>query len=167
MDCRKMNEKLADLLLDPGAAPVEVRDHLDGCADCREQLRELRATMELMDEWQSPELTPYFDGKLAARLRAEKAAAPAGFFERLRARVMFGNNLHMKPLLAGALALVIAVAGGTYADLTLRSSQPQESATVHDLQSFDRNAQVFQQLDSVDQQDDDSGASSGGQSNDL
>jgi hypothetical protein len=71
----------------------------------------------------------------------------------------------MQPLIAGALALAVLVGGGTYADLAWRSAnQAQESATIRDLQSLDGNAQVFQQLDSVDQPvgqtGDDSGVSS-------
>ena len=159
MDCRKMNAQLTDLLLDAAAVPAEVRRHVEDCALCRTQLAELNATMALLDQWQAPEPTPYFDGKLHARLRSEQSAPPAGFLERLRARLLFGSNLHMQPLVAGALALVILIGGGTYADLRLHSA-PRESATVRDLQSLDGNAQVFQQLDSVDQQDDTSGASS-------
>lgn len=166
MDCRKVSRKLADMLLDPAAAPAEVKMHLEECASCSEELRELRATMTLMDDWPALEPSPYFDSKLAARLRAEKEAAPAGWLQRLRDRIVLGSNLHMKPLLAGALALAIVVGGGTYADLSLHSA-PQESATVRDLQSLDRNAEVFQQLDSVDQQDDDSGSAPATPANDL
>ena len=166
MNCRKAKERMADLLLDTGAAPAELRRHLEECAGCSEQLRELRATMQLMDEWAAPEPSPYFDGKVAARLRAEKEARPAGFLERMRARMMFGSNLHLKPLVAGTLAAALVIGGGTYADLSLHSTL-QESATVRDLQSLDKNAQVFQQLDSVDQPDDDSGASASPSSSDL
>ncbi len=72
--------------------------------------------------------------------------------------------------MAGALALVILVGGGTYADLTWIAPAPQESATLHDLQSLDSNSEVFQQLDSVDQatdqQNQDSGVPSSPSSND-
>ena len=72
--------------------------------------------------------------------------------------------------MAGALAVAILVGGGTYADHVWLSPPPQESATLHDLQSLDSNAQVFQQLDSVDQttgqQDQDSGSPADSPSND-
>ena len=72
-----MDEKLALLLLDsapsPDAAvPVEVRTHLAGCDRCRRELDELRATMNLLDAWKTPEPNPYFLTRLEARLRVER-----------------------------------------------------------------------------------------------
>lgn len=163
MNCQKVNSKLADLLLDPQSVPAEVRQHVEECAGCGRDLAELRATMGLLDDWAAPEANPFFDAKLLSRLRAEEQGRPVGFWERWKARLMYGSNLRMQPLMAGALGLVILVGGGTYADLSWHAHQTDESAAVRDLQSLDGNAQVFQQLDSVDQsaQDDqDSGAAS-------
>jgi anti-sigma factor RsiW len=173
MSCRetnKTNSKLADLLLDPQSASAALRRHVEECSDCRRELAELRSTMALMDEWSVPEANPFFDAKLLARVRAERETMPAGFLERWKARFLYGSSLRMQPLMVGALALVVLVGGGTYADLAWQASRPHESATIRDLQSLDGNAQVFQQLDSidqsVDQQNQDSGASSGSPSND-
>jgi hypothetical protein len=155
MNCREMNAKLADLLLDAREASanahLEARGHLESCAACRGELAALRATINWMDEWAAPEVNPYFDAKLMARLRAEQQACPAGFWERLRARAMYGSSLRMQPLMVGAMAVVLIVGGGAYFDLEVYNQHPQESATVRDLQSLDGNSQVFQQLDSVDQ----------------
>ena len=173
MGCRetkKTKSKLVDLLLDPESVPAEVRHHVEECAECRKELRELQSTMVLMDEWAAPEVNQYFDARLLARVRAEHEARPAGFFERLRDRFVYGSSLRMQPLMAGALALVVLVGGGTYANLAWQASRPHQSAAVRDLQALDGNAQVFQQLDSIDQpgdqQDQDSGASSGSPAND-
>src|ERR1700719_3785274 len=108
-DCRKLEDKLPELLLDSTAeASPELRAHLAACSACAEKLNDLRATMSLLDEWHAPEVSPYFDSKLAARLRSEKEAAPAGFFERLQARLMFGANLHLKgAAVVAALAIII------------------------------------------------------------
>jgi hypothetical protein len=151
MNCREVRSKFAEWLLDAREAPVEARGHLEGCAACREEWSELRATMSLMDEWAAPEVNPYFDAKLLARLRAEQQARPAGFWERWKARILYGSSLRMQPVMAGALAVVFMVGGGTYFDLEIYNQRPQESATVRDLQSLDGDSQVFQQLDSVDQ----------------
>ena len=151
MKCREVNSKLADLLLDAREAPVEVRGHLESCTGCREELSELRATMVFMDGWAVPEVNPYFDAKLLARLRDEQQAPPAGFWERLKARILYGSSLRMQPLMAGALAVLFMVGGGTYFHLAVYQQSSQESAAVRDLQSLDGNSQVFQQLDSVDQ----------------
>jgi len=152
MNCQKLNSKLADLLLDPQSVPVEMRRHVEECAGCSRELAELRATMGLLDDWAVPESNPFFDAKLLSRLRSEEQTRPIGFFERWKARFIYGSSLRMQPLMAGALGLVVLVGGGTYADLSWQSyHRTDESAAVRDLQSLDGNAQVFQQLDSVDQ----------------
>lgn len=163
MICRKIKENLADLLLDDQSVPLEVRKHVEDCPECRRELEALQATMLALDTWDAPEPSPFFDMRMAARLREEREAAPAGFFERLRARLLFGTNMQLRPLAAGALALLILIGGGTYAGFVSSGHppvQPAASAMVRDLQSLDDNAQVFQQLNAMDQQDDDdSGAS--------
>jgi hypothetical protein len=165
MNCRKVNTKLADLLLDPESVPAELRRHVEECASCGQELAALRSTMDLLDHWALPEVNPFFDARLLARVRAESQAEPAGFWERLKSRFIYGSNLRLQPLMAGALGVVILVGGGTYADLVWQARhQTDESAMVHDLQSFDGNAQVLQQLDSIDQaatpQDEENGSSS-------
>jgi hypothetical protein len=167
MNCRKIQSNMATLLFEPESMPADVRTHVETCPECSRELRELEATMHLLDDWSAPEPTPYFDARMAALLREEKQAPPAGFLERVKARLLFGSNMHLRPLAAGALALLIAVGGGTYAGFFANGNHPQaaqDSATVRDLQSLDGNAVVFQQLDSLDQPDDDSGS---GSSNDL
>jgi len=160
------------MLLDPHSASAELRDHVEECPDCARELTELRATLALMDQWATPEANPFFDAKLLARLRTEQQAPPAGFLERLKARFLYGSSLRMQPLMAGALGLVVLVGGGTYADLAWQQMghRTQQSAALRDLQSLDGNAQVFQQLDSVDQstaqQDPDSGTPSASPAND-
>jgi len=165
MNCRKVNSKLADLLLDPQSVSAELRRHVEECVECGRELAELRATMGLLDDWAAPEPNPFFDAKLLSRLRSEEQARPVGLWERWKARLIYGSSLRMQPLMAGALGIVVLIGGGTYADLSWQSHHSaDESAAVRDLQSLDGNAQVFQQLDSVDQsasQDDqDSGPAS-------
>jgi len=171
MNCQKMNAQLADLLLDPQSVPEEVRGHLEGCTGCRQELEELRATMGLMDEWAVPEVSPFFDAKLLARLRAEQQNGRASFLERVKARFLYSSNMRLQPVLASVLGVVMLAGGGTYANLEWSTMHSvQESATVRDLQSLDGNAQVFQQLDAVDQSADqpnqDSGATNGSPSSD-
>ncbi len=159
MICRKVKENLADLLLDEQSVSLEVRKHVEDCAECSRELKELQATMLALDAWDAPEPSPFFDARMAALLRSEREAPAAGFFERLRARLLFGTNMQLRPLAAGALALLILIGGGTYAGFISSGHQPAQpaaSAMVRDLQSLDDNAQVFQQLNAMDQQDDDS-----------
>jgi hypothetical protein len=154
-ECRRLEEKLPDLLLDKNAEAglsPEARAHLAACSVCIAKLQDLRATMSLLDQWDAPEVSPYFDSKLAARLRSEKESEPAGFFERLRARLMFGSNMQLKSAAAVA-ALAVILGGGSYAGYTqfqhARESQ-SISATVNDLQILDHNDQVISQLDVLD-----------------
>jgi hypothetical protein len=158
-DCKATKAQLADLLLDPAAATPGAREHVAACADCGKELHELEATMLAMDAWDAPEPTPYFDTRLMARLREEKEIAPASLWERMRARLLYGSNLEFRPIAVGALALLLMIGGGT-AVLVQHGAQPpvpRESAIVNDLQLLDGNAQVYQQLSSLDaDQDDDS-----------
>jgi len=169
MICRKVQANLPDLLLAPKQAPAEVRAHVESCAECGKELKELEATMALMDTWEAPEVSPYFDTRMAVLLREEQQAVPAGWLERMRARLMFGSHVSMRPLMAGAMALVVAAGIGTYAGFGGFTSpqkpvQVQSSPVIKDLQSLDENAQVFQQLNSMDQ---DAGDNGGGAGNSL
>jgi anti-sigma factor RsiW len=155
MICRITKANLADLLLDKESVSAEVREHLEHCDGCRQELSALEATMHALDTWDAPEPSPFFNARMGARLRGEREAQPAGFFERLRVRLLYGN-MHLRPVAAGALALLLLIGGGTYAGFMSTSAPVTPSAAVRDLQSLDENSQVFQQLNTLDQQDDDS-----------
>jgi len=154
--CTKMDGKLADLLLAPESAPVKVVTHVAECDSCRSELEELRATMDLLDTWDAPEPSPYFMTRLGARLDEERQAAPAGWFERLRARFVYGPHLHVRPLAAMALTVVLLLGGGAYLDVTnwdKPAAPPGQAAVVHDLQTLDNNAQLLDQLEALSNND--------------
>ncbi|HTV83493.1 MAG TPA: hypothetical protein VME18_12665 [Acidobacteriaceae bacterium] len=146
---------MPEMLLAPATVGDEAREHLKVCAECARELRELQATMAVLDGWAAPEVSPWFDGRLQARLREERAAAPAGWRERLRARTLFGDRVNLRPLTAAALALMIAVGGGIYEGFTAPQpvATPTQTASpvIRDLQSLDDNALVFQELNALDQ----------------
>ena len=151
MNCKDCQSVLLDLLLDPGApSNAAVRSHLESCAKCNQEFKSLEATFALLDTWKAPEPSPYFDQKLAVRLREEQAMPPEGWFERLKSRLLFNTGRQFRPALAGALALVLLVGGGTLADLSgFGHSTPQTSATVQDLQILDKNDQAMQAMDQL------------------
>jgi hypothetical protein len=157
MNCRDCQSALPDLLLDPAASQnAAAREHLASCPACEKELKSLEATFALLDTWQAPEPSPYFDQKLAIRLREEQALAPAGWFERLKSRFLFNTDRQFRPALAGALALILLVGGGTLADLAPFSHptpSAEASATVQDLQILDKNDQAFQTMDQLLQDD--------------
>jgi hypothetical protein len=158
MTCPEMKNHLAEVVYESRSLPEEIRKHLAGCAGCTAELAEMEATWKLLDEWQAPEPTAFFDAKLYAKLRTEQAKAPASLLERVKAWWLYSTNLQMRPVAAGALAMMLAVGGGTFALLDHQAVPvAQTSATVRDLQSYDGNAQLFQQLNALDG-DEDNGA---------
>jgi hypothetical protein len=157
MTCPEIKNNLAEVVYESRPLPEEIRKHLAECAGCTAELAEMEATWKLLDEWQAPEPSAFFDAKLYAKLRTEQATAPASLLERAKAWWLYSTNLQMRPVAAGALAMMLAVGGGTFALLDHGTAAPQTSATVRDLQSYDGNAQLFQQLNSLDG-DEDNGA---------
>jgi hypothetical protein len=155
MICKDCQSVFLDLLLDPQAASnAAARNHIESCAECTREFQSLEATFALLDEWTAPEPSPYFNQKLAVRLREEQALAPAGWLERLKSRLLFNTGRQFRPAMAGALALALVVGGGTFADVSgMLHPKPQISATVQDLQILDRNDQAFQAMDQLLQDD--------------
>jgi anti-sigma factor RsiW len=154
MTCPEIKNNLAEVVYESRPLPEEIRKHLAECAGCTAELAEMEATWKLLDEWQAPEPSGFFDAKLYARLRTEQATAPASLLERAKAWWLYSTNLQMRPVAAGALAMVLAVGGGTFALLDHQAVPAQASATVRDLQSYDGNAQLFQQLNALDGDED-------------
>jgi len=122
MNCKIVNEALAEMLLAPeelsAATRAELEGHMAGCAGCHEQLESLRATMRLMDAWEAPEPNPYFLTRLNARIDEERKAEPASWLERLKARFTYGSRLTMRPVAAMALTVAVLIGGGTYLGLS-------------------------------------------------
>jgi len=147
MKCNEINELLPDLAAGLASATPEVNDHLRSCAACTETLAEFRKTMTLLDEWQAPEPSPYFDTRLRAQLREEATAQPAGWWAWAR-----------RPALAVSLAVML-VAGvslyrmrhqgdnGTNPPPTLANADVQPGTAVGDLQTLDKNHDVFTDSD--------------------
>ena len=155
-NCTGMDEKLADLLLDPTTVPAKVQVHFAECDHCQAELAELKATMALLDTWEAPEPSPYFLSKLDARMREEREAAPTGWLAsriaRMRAAFAYGSVAPARPLAAMALTVMLLIGGGTYLGVTDWNSPaqpPAQAAVVNDLQMLDNNAQLLDQLESI------------------
>jgi anti-sigma factor RsiW len=151
MNCKTCQTALPDLLLDPAAKDnPAARAHIAVCGDCARELRALEATMSLLGLWKAPEVSPYFDQKLAVRLREEQAAPPAGILERIRTRLLLNTGRQFRPALATAMALLLIAGGGGITFSTLHSPGPATvSAPVHDLQILDKNEQALQEVDQL------------------
>jgi anti-sigma factor RsiW len=167
MKCEKLQIYFPDMIFDPARVPAEAVQHLRECARCATEWQELQATMQLLDTWKAPEPSPYFDTRLAMRLREARESAAPGWLERLRLRLLFGNNLHLRPAAAAAFALLIVVGGGSYLGVVNlnHAAPPQQqavSATVNDLELLDSNAQTLQQLAAFDDTSTDVNPAAGG-----
>ena len=155
-NCAGNESKLAAWLLDAEGAPAEVRAHVEECEHCGKELEELKATMALLDAWEVPEPSPYFMTRLETRVEEEREAEPGGWLQRkvagMRAGIAYGSRVHVRPLAAMALTILLLLGGGAYLDLTTWdhvAAPTKQTAVVHDLQTLDSNAQVLDQLEAI------------------
>ena len=127
-------------------------NHLASCNPCAEQLKAMRSTMALLDEWQAPEPSPYFDVRLQARLREEMAKPQVGWLHWFR-----------RPVLAAALTVVLGVGTGIFFTRGSGVHDPGKpiaegpGTAVSDLQTLEKNNDMyanFELLDDLDLQQD-------------
>jgi hypothetical protein len=143
MKCNEIRELMPNMASGMSSATREMNEHLQGCAGCTETLNEFRQTMALLDEWQSPEPSPYFDVRMQARLREEMGKQRSGWMHWL-----------FKPALAISLAAVL-VAGVTLwrgdrrhsSDIQVASAPIQPGTAVGDLQALDKNHDLYADSD--------------------
>lgn len=125
----------------------EANQHLQSCAECAGKLEEFRKTMALLDEWQAPEPSPYFDVRLQARLREEMAKPAAGWLHWIR-----------RPALAVSLAAIMVIGISLFrGDGIVRNPvtsatnvQVQPGTAVGDLQALDKNHDLYADFDMLD-----------------
>jgi anti-sigma factor RsiW len=154
MKCDEIREMMPDLASGLVEVKPEISGHLAGCAACAGMLAEFRRTMALLDEWQAPEPSPYFDVRLQARLREEMAKSQAGWMAWFR-----------RPVLAAALTVLMAVGvglflhegGGTYrpadnviADNDAASLAAEPGTAVGDLSALDKNHDLYSDFELLD-----------------
>lgn len=138
MKCNEIRELLPDLAAGLATAEPEVNLHLRSCTGCAGTLEEFRKTMALLDEWQSPEPSPYFDTRLRARLREEAAKQPDGWFAWMR-----------RPVVAVSMAVVL-VAGVSvfWVEQNHQKQQPVVvGSAVSDLQVLDSDHDMLSDSD--------------------
>lgn len=156
MNCNEIRELLPDLAagIDAGTLKPEVEKHIASCDACAAQLRDLQKTMALLDEWQAPEPSPYFETRLQARLREEMARPATGWLSWMR-RPAWAMSLAAM-VFAGALAIGI----GSKSDIFVAESIPTKppslglpvdpGTAVGDLQALERNDELYADFDVLD-----------------
>jgi len=146
MKCEEIFELMPDLAAGMDSATPEVNEHLTGCTACAEKLEEFRKTMALLDEWRAPEPSPYFDTRLMARVREEKAK-PSGWLAWMR-----------KPALAVSFAVLLVAsavmfrtdAGKNVSDGGPIATVVEPGTAVGDLQALDKNGELYSDFDVLD-----------------
>src|SRR6202044_2403685 len=151
MKCEEIKEVMPDLASGLMEVTPEISDHLAGCGACAGKMKEFRQTMALLDEWQAPEPSPYFDVRLQARLREEIAKPQAGWLAWLR-----------RPVLAAALTVLIGVGGGLFfmknsgfynsggGEMAEIGSQAEPGTAVSDLQALEKNHDLYSNFELLD-----------------
>jgi anti-sigma factor RsiW len=143
MRCNEIRELMPDLASGMCSPTREMSEHIEACAGCAGALQQFRQTMALLDEWQAPEPSAYFNVRLQARLREEMGKQPTGWWQWLR-----------KPALAMSLAAVL-VTGVTFwrsdhrhsAEIQMANVPIQPGTAVGDLQAFDKNHDLYADSD--------------------
>ena len=166
MNCNQIHELLPDLAAGMEASPPEVKQHevkqhLASCAACAAHLSELQQTMALLDEWQTPEPSPYFDTRLFARLselRREEMARPAtgwlnwNWLRRPAWAMSFAAVVFAGALVVGVVNKSYFVETDTIATTAPSLGLPVEPGTaVGDLQALEKNDDLYADFDVLDQ----------------
>jgi hypothetical protein len=142
--------------MDASTPEPEVEKHIASCADCAAHLRDLQKTMTLLDEWQAPEPSPYFDTRLQARLREEMARPATAWLNWL-------NRLRRPAWVMSLAAVIFAgallVGSKSYISQTetIATKPPslglpvQPGTAVGDLQALERNDELYADFDVLDE----------------
>jgi anti-sigma factor RsiW len=152
MKCLNIREQLMEAVLNgPELATPAVQEHLATCSACAEEVASLRQTMELLDDWQTPEPSPYFSARVRAHVREEKATQSVGWLAWIR-----------RPAVMTAAAALLAVGVGLLEGAHWKNDHQQRIANngngpvvvstsaVTDLQYLDNNADLFSDFDALD-----------------
>lgn len=149
MQCSEFREQLFDVVLGEKVSP-ETNAHLSSCQACAAEITSMHKTMNLLDEWKAPQDTsPYFMTRLKARVREEAAnEVSPGWLSWFRKPAL---AVSMAALLVAGVALFQGGDSGKSSD----GKQPTISAA-GDLQYLDKNDDVLQNLELLDDMSDNS-----------
>jgi predicted anti-sigma-YlaC factor YlaD len=163
MNCNEIRELLPDITTSAGMDATklqpEVEKHIASCDACAAHLRDLQKTMALLDEWQAPEPSPYFDTRLEARLseeRREEMARPhATWLSWLRRPAWAMSAAGV--VLAGALVVGIGSKSYIFQTEAISTNPPslglpvEPGTAVGDLQALERNDDLYADFDMLDE----------------
>jgi hypothetical protein len=157
MDCKHIQEILPGLAAGMEAATPEAEKHIASCKACSTQLQDFQKTMALLDEWQAPEPSPYFDTRLQALLR-EEMARPAGGWYRLFLPGLWARPVWVASVATIIFAVVFGVGNKSYfmQTETIATKPPalmlpvQPGTAVGDLEALQKNDDLYADFDMLD-----------------
>jgi anti-sigma factor RsiW len=159
MNCNQIRELLPDLAagMDATTLHPEVNQHIASCNQCATHLRELQKTMALLDEWQAPEPSPYFDTRLLARAR-EEMARPAAAWLNWLPRPAWAMSISLAAVIFAGVLVVGILNKSYFIETEAIATKPpslslpvQPGTAVGDLQALDRNDDLYADFDVLDQ----------------
>jgi hypothetical protein len=145
MNCNQIRERMPEVAAGFDQLTADESKHLESCGACAAELKALRSTMAVLDEWQVPEPSPYFDVRLQARLREEMAKPQAGWMHWFR-----------RPALASALTVIMGVSVGLIVTRGRISTPPPVAdvgTAVSDLQTLEKNHDMYSDFELLDDLD--------------
>jgi hypothetical protein len=135
MKCKQVREEFFGLASATAASPA-IDDHVRHCVECGQKLAEFRQTMSLLDEWKAPEPSPYFDARLG------DAISP---FTATGRRVALGIAMTL------LLGIGVALFQPSHAPKQAAGNPPVATGSaVSDLQALDKNADLYENFDLLD-----------------
>jgi len=84
-----------------GGVREQIASHLASCPACRTELEALKADMGLLEQVETPEVTPFLVTRVMAEIRQQRNSAPQGF-----ARIV--------GTLAAALVVAVSIGAGVF-----------------------------------------------------
>jgi hypothetical protein len=157
MDCQEIKELLPDLAAGMETPTPEVEKHIASCDSYSAQLKDFQKTMALLDEWQAPEPSPYFDTRLQARLREEMARPPEHWYSWLTAARLRPAWIMSVAAVLFTVALGIGNRSYILETESMATKPPalglpvQPGTAVGDLQALEKNADLYADFDVLDQ----------------
>lgn len=151
MKCAEIRDRMPDVAAGLNQPTAAENNHLASCKSCAEQLKAMQETMSLLDEWQVPEPSPYFDVRLQARLREEMAKPQTGWLLRW----------FRQPVMAAALTVMMGIGVGLFFTQGRRihtappvvAENAAPGTAVSDLQTLDKNHDLYADFDLLDDLD--------------
>ena len=156
MNCQQIHELLPELAAGMEAPTTEVSEHIAACSECAAELLQYQKTMALLDEWQAPEPSQYFDTRLQARFREEIARPKATWLHWFRHPAW--SMALAAIVFAGAIGLGVGISHMSYIVQTesIATKPPslglpvQPGSAVGDLQALDSNDDLYADFDMLD-----------------